>query len=106
MGIGGDYNGADPFPYDAEDVSKYPIVFAKLIERLRTFTDIDGNREHSEEDIKVIVQGIAMKNILRVWYGVEEEAARLQKISKPAWEWVPIDEVADQTCVTSRESEL
>ena len=22
MGIGGDYNGADPFPYDAEDVSK------------------------------------------------------------------------------------
>ena len=33
-----------------------------------------------------------MKNILRVWYGVEEEAARLQKVSKPAWEWVPIDE--------------
>lgn len=25
MGIGGDYNGADPFPYDAEDVSKVSL---------------------------------------------------------------------------------
>ena len=33
-----------------------------------------------------------MKNILRVWKGVEEEAAKLQEETKPAWEWVPIDE--------------
>ena len=32
VGIGGDFNGAEAFPHDAENVSKYPNVIAKLIE--------------------------------------------------------------------------
>jgi len=101
MGIGGDYNGADPFPHDAEDVSKYPYVFAKLIARLRLYFH-NGERKYNEEEIKNIVQGIAMNNIMRVWEGVETEAAKLQQETEPAWSWVPIDDVPDQTCVSGQ----
>ena len=82
---------------------KYPYVFAKLIARLREYSS-NGERKYNEAAIKDIVQGIAMKNIMRVWRGVEAQAAKLQLETEPAWSWVPIDEVPDQTCVSSRQS--
>ena len=54
VGIGADYNGAEDFPFDGEDVSSYPLVFGKLIERLE-----NSNSSYSESEIKSIVQRIA-----------------------------------------------
>ena len=43
VGIGGDYNGIDLVPVGLEDVSKYPEVFAALIE--------DGEFEWTDEEL-------------------------------------------------------
>ena len=43
VGIGVDYNGIDIVPVGLEDVSKYPEVFAALIE--------DGEFEWTDEDL-------------------------------------------------------
>ena len=57
IGIGADYDGVPLTPVDAEDVSKYPNVFAELIQRGWT-----------EEDLAKIAGG----NIIRVFKDVEK----------------------------------
>ena len=57
IGIGGDYNGVSEMPEGLENVSKYPNLFAVLLEQNWT-----------EEDLGKIASG----NILRVWKKVEE----------------------------------
>ena len=54
VGIGADYNGAEDFPYDGEDVSSYPLVFGKLIERLE-----NKSPSYSDREIESIVQRVA-----------------------------------------------
>ena len=54
VGIGADYNGAEDFPYDGEDVSSYPLVFGKLIERLE-----NQSPTYSDTEIESIVQRVA-----------------------------------------------
>merc|ERR1711935_38745 len=99
IGIGGDYNGASYFPHDLSNVSEYPNFFAKLIERL----EADGKKEM---EIKEIIQGISMKNAIRVWKGVEAASEALQAAkTAEMWQWVPIDAVAETGCMTGRVSE-
>lgn len=57
VGLGADYNGIDVTPVGLEDVSRYPALFAELI-----------NRGWSDEDLI----GLAGKNFLRVWKKVED----------------------------------
>ena len=52
VGIGGDYNGAYPFPHGLENVSKYPNLFAKLIERLEATKEINNSPKYTEDKIK------------------------------------------------------
>jgi len=52
VGIGGDYNGVSTLPHDADDVSKYPLIMAKLIERLEI-------ENYDESKIRSIIQGVA-----------------------------------------------
>ena len=56
VGIGGDYNGIDIVPVGLEDVSKYPEVFAALIE--------DGEFEWTDEDLAK-VSGLNLINTFR-----------------------------------------
>ena len=44
-----------------------------------------------------------MKNILRVWKAVEAKSAELQNKKTPEmWQWVPLEEVEETSCMTSR----
>ena len=52
VGIGGDFNGVMTLPHDADDVSKYPLIMAKLIERLEM-------KNYAEDAIRTIIQGVA-----------------------------------------------
>ena len=54
VGIGGDYNGVSTLPHDADDVSKYPLIMAKLIERLESRGSM-----YDENQIRSIIQGVA-----------------------------------------------
>ena len=46
-----------------------------------------------------------MKNILRVWRGVEAESKRLQdKNTEEMWRWVDVEEIPETGCMTSRVS--
>ena len=56
VGIGGDYNGIDRVPVGLEDVSKYPEVFAALIE--------DGEFEWTDEELAK-VSGLNLINTFR-----------------------------------------
>jgi membrane dipeptidase len=61
VGIGSDFDGVgDSLPHGMKDVSFYPQLIAKFLER-----------GYSEEDIEAIMGG----NLLRVWRAVEEHAA-------------------------------
>ena len=73
IGLGGDFDGMGPGPVGLEDVSKYPDLVAKLLQR-----------GYSAEEVK----GIVGENTLRVLRGVEETAKRLR--SKPADERPPL----------------
>ncbi len=68
VGIGSDFYGSGDMPKGLEDVSKYPYLFAELIQR-----------GWSDEDLKKL----AGENILRAMRQMEKVAARLQKI-RPA----------------------
>ncbi len=62
VGFGSDFDGVgDTLPVGLEDVSKYPNLIAKLLER-----------GYSEDDVKKIAGG----NFLRVWRAVEAHAAK------------------------------
>ena len=76
IGLGGDFDGMGAGPIGLEDVSKYPDLIAKLLER--------GYSEHE-------VKGIIGENTLRVMRGVEQTAKRLRKREadeRPALHWV------------------
>jgi membrane dipeptidase len=63
VGIGGDFGGVDSLPAGLEDVSKYPALFAELV-----------RRGYSESDLAKIAQG----NVLRVMRRVEHIASARQ----------------------------
>lgn len=69
IGIGSDFDGTLFMPDGLEDVSKFPMLTAELI-----------NRGYSDDDILKILG----KNILRVMREVEEVAKRMQKERGPS----------------------
>ncbi|KAF9512152.1 hypothetical protein BS47DRAFT_1394442 [Hydnum rufescens UP504] len=64
VGLGSDFDGIGTVPKGLEDVSKYPNLFAELYKRGWTERELAG---------------LAGENLLRVFNGVEETAARLRK---------------------------
>lgn len=97
VGIGGDYNGADPFPHGLENVSKYPNLFAKLIERLES-------KGIGEKEVERIVKDVSFNNMIRVWKGVEDVAASQSKTDEIS-KWIPVEDFdAENTgCMTARD---
>lgn len=69
VGIGSDFDGIDTVPQGLEDVSKFPELFAELI-----------RRGWSDSDLKKL----AGQNFLRVLRAAEATAARLQKTRQPS----------------------
>jgi membrane dipeptidase len=69
VGIGSDFDGIDTVPQGLEDVSKFPELFAELI-----------RRGWSDSDLKKL----AGQNLLRVLRSAEASAARLQKTRQPS----------------------
>jgi membrane dipeptidase len=63
IGIGGDFGGVDELPVGLENVSTYPALFAELV-----------RRGYSKTDLAKIAQG----NVLRVMRGTEAAAAKLR----------------------------
>lgn len=71
VGLGSDFDGIGSTPEGLEDVSKFPDLFAELL-----------RRGVSDSDAAKIAGG----NVLRVWKGVEDVAARLQADGEPVLE--------------------
>jgi membrane dipeptidase len=69
VGIGSDFDGIDTVPVGLEDVSTFPNLFAELI-----------RRGWSDSDLKKL----AGQNVLRVLRAAESTAARLQKVRQPS----------------------
>jgi membrane dipeptidase len=69
VGIGSDFDGIDTTPEGLEDVSKFPELFAELIRRGWTDSDL---------------KKLAGQNLLRALRGAEAAAARLQKSRQPS----------------------
>lgn len=69
VGIGSDFDGFDVGPQGLEDVSKYPDLFAELL-----------RRGWSETDLKKLAGG----NLLRAFRGAEATARRLQAARPPS----------------------
>lgn len=68
IGIGGDVDGVDVLPRGLEDVSRYPALFAELLDR--------GWSEAECEQL-------AGRNVLRAWREAASIAARLSR-ERPA----------------------
>ena len=79
--MGGDYNGVEEVPEGLENVSKYPNLFAVLLEQ-----------NWIESDLAKIASG----NLLRVWKKVEEVRDSL-KNEKVNQNWIPTDDLKDDT---------
>lgn len=69
VGIGSDFDGIDTVPVGLEDVSKFPYLFAELI-----------RRGWSDTDIKKLAGG----NLLRALRATEATSARLRKARQPS----------------------
>ena len=69
VGIGSDFDGIDTTPEGLEDVSKFPELFAELVRRGWTDSDL---------------KKLAGQNLLRALRGAEGAAARLQKSRQPS----------------------
>jgi len=69
VGIGSDFDGIDTVPVGLEDVSKFPELFAELIRRGWTDSDL---------------KKLAGQNVLRSLRAAEATAARLQKVREPS----------------------
>jgi len=69
VGIGSDFDGIDTVPEGLEDVSKFPELFAELI-----------RRGWSDSDLKKL----AGQNVLGALRGAEATATRLQKTREPS----------------------
>ncbi|KAI8379172.1 uncharacterized protein BYT42DRAFT_496220 [Radiomyces spectabilis] len=77
IGLGADYNGIEKTPVGLEDVSMYPSLFAELMRRGWTQRELAG---------------LAGRNLLRVWKGVENVSKSLSnqlpdesKLSDPVY---------------------
>ena len=84
VGIGSDFDGIDNVPQGLEDVSKFPQLFAELI-----------RRGWSDSDLKKL----AGQNLLRVLRSAEATAARLQKSREPSTKTI---EELDHPSVSTR----
>ena len=80
VGIGADYCGVELTPEGAEDVSKYPVLFAALLE--------DPEVEWTEEDLGKL----ASNNLIRVFKKVEEVRDELTSL-EPFQDWIPSNDV-------------
>jgi membrane dipeptidase len=69
IGVGSDFDGAPSMPEGLEDVSRYPALFAELVDR-----------GYTDEDLAKI----AGRNVLRVMREAERVAARLQAERPPS----------------------
>lgn len=69
VGIGGDFDGITETVQGLEDVSKYPDLFAELVRRGWTETQL---------------RGLAGENVLRVMVEAESVARRLQRTRRPS----------------------
>jgi membrane dipeptidase len=69
VGVGSDFDGIDTVPEGLEDVSKFPDLFAELIRRGWSDTDL---------------KKLAGQNLLRAMRAAEATAARLQKSREPS----------------------
>jgi len=69
VGIGSDFDGIDTVPVGLEDVSRFPELFAELIRRGWSDTDL---------------KKLAGQNVLRALRAAEATAARLQKTREPS----------------------
>ena len=81
IGIGGDYNGVGTTPDGLENVSKYPNLFAMLLEQNWTEADLGK---------------LASGNILRVWKQVEEVRDTM-KGEDPIQKWIPKKDLKNDT---------
>merc|ERR1712215_397850 len=91
IGIGGDYCGIDVVPVGLEDVSKYPEVFAALIE--------DEEFEWTDEDLAKV----AGLNLINTFKAVEEVRDILaESDDKADNSWIPaVDLGNDTACNTN-----
>ena len=85
IGIGGDYNGVTKLPNGLENVSKYPNLFALLLEQ-----------NWSEADLAKLASG----NLIRVWKKVEEVRDAL-KLEGPRQNWIPREDLKTDTACMS-----
>ena len=69
IGVGSDFDGAPSMPEGLEDVSRYPALFAELVDR-----------GYTDEDLAKI----AGRNVLRVMREAERVATRLQAERSPS----------------------
>ncbi len=69
VGIGSDFDGVDETPEGLEDSSKYPYLFAELIRRGWSDTDL---------------RKLAGQNLLRAFHAAEATARRLQETTRPS----------------------
>lgn len=90
VGIGADFCGVELTPEGAEDVSKYPVLFAALLE--------SEEMEWTEEDLAKL----ASKNLIRVFKGVEAIRDELAQVP-PFQDWIPQGDVfpEEETCSTN-----
>ncbi len=85
VGIGSDFDGIDTVPEDLEDVSKFPQLFAELIQR-----------GWKDEELKKLAGG----NVLRAFRTAEVTAARLRKTRQPSTK--SIEELDGKDSVSGR----
>ena len=88
--MGSDFNGVTKFPVGLEDASKYPELFAVLLEQ-----------NWSEADLGMIASG----NIIRVWKEVEMVRDNLRDES-PHQKWVPVEDLQNDTYCMSNNPNL
>ncbi|CAE6532035.1 unnamed protein product [Rhizoctonia solani] len=69
VGIGSDFDGIEVVPEGLEDVSKYPALFAELLRRGWSRAELEG---------------LASKNFLRVFRGVEEISREMKEETLPS----------------------
>ncbi|KAK3594948.1 hypothetical protein CHS0354_009335 [Potamilus streckersoni] len=84
VGIGADYDGVPTFPVGLEDVSKYPVLFAELI-----------NRGWTDEELRML----AGKNLIRVFTKVEQVRDNL-RYDAPNEDLIPVKEELNVQCRT------
>jgi membrane dipeptidase len=85
VGIGSDFDGIDTVPEGLEDVSKFPQLFAELIQR-----------GWKDEELRKLAGG----NVLRAFRATESTAARLRKTRQPSTK--TIEELDGKDSVSGR----